>query len=92
MESSENNDYYKHFGLSRSTTPEEIRKVYWRLALHHHPDKKPRQSAGGDRQTNSSVSRPPWRPSVTSRREPPTTESAANEKTREGKMRVGEKK
>ncbi|XP_045130688.1 dnaJ homolog subfamily B member 7-like [Portunus trituberculatus] len=41
MESGEHNDYYKLLGVSRGATPEEIRKVYRRLALLHHPDKNP---------------------------------------------------
>ena len=36
-------DYYEVLGISKSATPDEIKRAYRKLAMEHHPDKH-----GGD--------------------------------------------
>jgi preprotein translocase subunit Sec63 len=41
MDEREPGNFYKRLGVSRSATPEAIRKAFRRYALAHHPDKAP---------------------------------------------------
>lgn len=34
-------NYYEILGVSQSATPQELKRVFQRLALQHHPDKTP---------------------------------------------------
>ena len=43
----DNKDYYQALGITKSATPEEIKKAYRKLALQYHPDRNKGKDAEG---------------------------------------------